>query len=349
MLKLVLFRRAAVSFLALSFLSLPLFGQWIGRSRSSDIALSADSRANYFPLAAGNSWTYQVDRLGPEDGVTIEVGEPAEIGGVAYFPVSGLGGESVLLRMDSRGRLVQYLRDQGTTALWFDFGAPVGGTWTPELPGGCTGEATLASRNESVSVPAGTFRETAAVQYGPGDCADAGIGEDVFAVGVGLLRRTETTIAGPRTMSLARARVNGRTIEAAGLSFSVRVDRPSYSPNLFPPVDPDKAIPLLKATVTVENTTDPPIKLAFPSPQLFDLAIRNAKGEVMYLWSATRLFPAVVTEITLGRKVLEAEAPLGQGREPWPAGQYVLEAWMLRPEGKAFSGSVGFQITEPVY
>lgn len=350
MLKPSSFPRAAAGSLALLFLALPLFGQRIGRSRSeAPTPVSLSARGGYFPLAAGNSWTYQIDRLGPAEGVTIEVREPVEIDGVAYFPVAGLAGENVLLRNDSRGRLVEYKREAAREALWFDFGAPVGGIWTPELPGGCTGKATLAGRNEPATVPAGTFSETAVVRYGPADCADAGVSEDVFAAGVGLLRRTETTIAGPRTMSLARGRVNGRTIEAAGLRFSVRIDRPSYSPNLFPPVDPERAIPVLKATVTVENTTDSPVTLTFPTPQLFDLAIRNADGDVMYWWSATRLFPAVITEVELGRRVLEAEAPLGSGREPWPAGQYVLEAWMLRPEGKAFSGSVGFQITEPVF
>ena len=348
MLKLALFQRAAAWSLALSFLTFPSFGQRIGRSRSSEVAISADARG-FFPLAAGNSWTYHVDRLGPEDGVTVEVGEAVEIDRVSYFPVSGLGGVTVLLRTDSRGRLLQYRSDEGREALWFDFGAPVGGSWTPELPGGCTGQATLASRNEPVSVPAGTFRETAAIEYGPSDCADAGLSEDVFAAGVGLLRRTEITIAGPRTMSLARARIDGKTIEGSGISFSVRIDRPVYTPNFFPPVDPDEAIPTLKATVTVENSSDVPVKLTFPTPQLFDLSITNADGEVMYWWSATRLFPAVITEVELGRRVLETAVRLGGEREPWPAGFYVLEAWMVKPDGKAFSGSVGFEVTEPAF
>jgi len=350
MLKLSSSRRAAAIMLALAFVALPSFGQRIARSRSKGLAPAGlSARAGYFPLAAGNSWTYKIDRFGPEEGVTVEVREPVEIEGVAYFPVAGLGSASVLLRHDARGRLLEYKREEGREALWFDFGAPVGGNWTPELPDGCTGEASLAARHEPATVPAGTFSETAVIRYGPGACADAGVSEDVFAAGVGLLRRTETTIAGPRTMSLTRARVNGRTVEAAGLRFSVRIDRPSYSPNFFPPVDPDRAIPVLTATVTVENTTDSPVTLTFPTPQLFDLSIRNAAGEVMYWWSSTRLFPAMITEVELGRRVLEAEAPLGAGREPWPAGQYVLEAWLLRPEGKAFSGSVGFQITEPAF
>ncbi len=349
MLRLAWIQRAAAFSLALSLLSLTAAGQRIARSRSSATAISLDARGAYFPLAAGNSWTYRVDRLGPEDGVTIEVGEPTQIGGVTYFAVSGIGGASFLLRNDSRGRLVEYRRDQRREALWFDFGAPVGGTWAPELPGGCTGQATLAARNEPASVPAGTFRETATIRYGRSDCADAGVSEDIFAAGVGLLRRTEITIAGPRTMSLARARVNGRTIDGIGLSFAVRIDRPAYSPNLFPPVDPATAIPVLRATAMVDNSSGTPIMLTFPSPQLFDLAIRNAAGETIYTWSATKLFPAVITEVKLGRRVFETEVPLGTGDEPWKPGRYTLVAWLTQPEGRAYSASVSFAITEPVF
>jgi hypothetical protein len=348
MLKHVLLERTAIFTLALGFLSFPSFGQRIARSRSTAVALSADaSSSKFFPLAAGNSWTYNFDRLGPDKGVTVEVGDPVEINGVSYFPVTGLAGAEALLRSDSRGRVYQYKRDESREALWWDFATPMGGTWIPEFPDGCTGQATVAERNAAASVTAGTFPETVRVQYGPGDCADAGITEEIFSAGVGLLSRTETTIAGPRTMRLAQARVGGRTIEGTGLSFSVRVDKPVYTPNLMPPVDPEKAIPVLKATVTVENSSDIPVTITFPSTQLFDLSIRNARGESVYTWSANKLFAAVVTEIELGRRVFEEEIPLGQGEKPLPPGMYVLEAWLVAPDGKAFSGSVAFEVAQP--
>jgi hypothetical protein len=332
--------------LALGFFSFSVSAQKVARSRSGSAALSVDARSSFFPLAAGNSWTYTVDRLGPEDGVTVEVGDPVDISGVSYFPVSGLAGADVLLRSDSRGRIVEYKRDQGREALWWDFAAPIGGTWTPEFPDGCTGPATVAERNALAGVPAGKFAETIRIEYGPGDCADAGVGEETFAAGVGLVSRTETTIAGPRTMQLVRARVSGRTVEGTGLSFSVRVDRPVYTPNLQPPVYPEKAIPVLKATVTVENSSGVPVTITFPSTQLFDLAIHDAAGETVYTWSADKLFAAVITEVELGRRVFEAEIPLAVGASPLRPGMYVLEAWLVKPDGKAFSGSVGFEVTE---
>ena len=346
MLKRVLFSRAAVLTLALAFLPLLVFGQRIARSRSGEAAISASAQA-FFPLAAGNSWTYVVEGLGAAEGVTVEVGDPVQISGVSYFPVSGLAGVEALLRTDSRGRVVQYLRDEGRDALWYDFATPMGGSWTPELPGGCTGQATVKERNAAPAVPAGSFPETIHIQYGPSDCADAGLVEEFFAAGVGLLSRTETTIAGPRTMRLARARVNGRTIEGTGLSFSVRIDRPVYTPDLMPPVDPEKAIPVLKATVTLENSSDIPVKITFPSTQLFDLSIRNERGETVYFWSADKLFVAVITEVTLGRRILEAEIPLAQNGRALPPGMYQLEGWLVKPDGKIYSGSVGFQVTEP--
>ncbi len=350
MLKHVSFQRAAVWTLALGFLCSPAWAQRIGRSRSAAVERTADVQSRFFPMAAGNSWTYNFDRLGPEEGVTLAVGDPVEISGVSYFPLeAGMAGAQILLRTDAQGRVLEYNSEAGRAALRYDFAAPVGGTWEPPFPGDCTGPATVAARNEPITVPAGTFRETITIHYGPGNCADAGIEEEIFAAGVGLVSRTDTTIAGPRTMRLARARVNGRTVEGTGLSFSVRTDRPVYTPNLMPPVDPEKAIPVLKATVVVENTSETPVTITFPSAQLFDLSIRNARGESVYTWSANKLFAAVVTEVELGRRVFEEEIPLAMGSEPLRPGMYVLEAWLVKPDGKAFSGSVAFEVTEPAH
>jgi hypothetical protein len=117
----------------------------------------------------------------------------------------------------------------------------------------------------------------------------------------------------------------------------------------MPPIDREKAIPVLKATATVENSSDIPVKLTFPSSQLFDMSIVNEAGETVYFWSANKLFAAVVTEVELGRRVLEDEIPLAAGSQPLPPGMYVLEAWLVKPEGKAFSASVAFEITEPAH
>jgi hypothetical protein len=101
--------------------------------------------------------------------------------------------------------------------------------------------------------------------------------------------------------------------------------------------------------VTIENSSDIPVSLTFPSTQLFDLSIRNAQGESVYTWSANKLFAAVVTEVELGRRVFEEAIPLAQGSEPLRPGMYILEAWLVKPEGKAFSGSVAFEMTEPAH
>ncbi|MCB1018511.1 MAG: hypothetical protein KDC27_01220 [Acidobacteria bacterium] len=331
-------QRAAACALALTLFSLGASAQRIARSRSAEPALAVEASARFFPLAEGNSWTYNLDRLGPEEGVTVSVGAPVEMHGVAYFPVRGFAGDEVLLRADANGRVLEYLADEGREALLYDFSLPVGGTWAPRTADGCTGPATVAARNEPESTQAGAFRETVTIEYAPGACADAGVGEEVFAAGIGLVRRTETMIAGPRSMRLARARVGGRTIESAGLSFSVKIDRPRYVHGA------DGAAATLRTTVTAENSSDVPLTLAFPSPQLFDLSIRNEKGETVYTWSANKLFPAVVTEISLGRRVLETEIPLEISGRPLPDGLYTLEAWMTQPQGQLFSGSVPFTI-----
>ncbi len=114
-----------------------------------------------------------------------------------------------------------------------------------------------------------------------------------------MVRQTEITIVDPRSYVLIGARVGGVTIRRPGVSFSLKVDRPRYTPNLFPPVDPGRAIPVLTAELTIENTTGEELVIRFPSGQQYDLSITNEAGETVYFWSANKLFTQATTSIEL--------------------------------------------------
>ena len=259
---------------------------------------------------------------------------------------------SALVRRTPQGRLVEYRADTGSEHLWYDFGAEEGGVWTPELPFDCLGEAKLASRNAQADVPAGSFDPALSIQYGSTFCADAGIQEEVFAPGVGLLRRTEITIAGPRSLVLVEARVGGSVISAQEVAFNLSIDRPVYVPDLLPPVDPERAIPVLRARMTIRNSTEAPLTLNFLSSQRFDLVIRNTNREIVYSWSADKLFAQVLGTIDLnpGRQSFAAAAPLAAGEnQPLPPGTYIADAWLTTEGLQAYRASVPFEIAEPVF
>ena len=201
-------------------------------------ALQLRRPANYFPLAAGNSWTYTIEGRAASGTVTVRVTKSVETAARQYFRLEGFTPRPALVRVDSQGRLLEFRPDSGTEHLWYDFGAAEGTTWMPELLNPCLGTARLASRHADVAVPVGDFNDALVIRHGTTNCADAGIQEEVFAPGIGLLRRTETTIAGPRSMALTEARVGSRVIRSSWLSFSLSIDQPVYIPNLMPPVSP---------------------------------------------------------------------------------------------------------------
>ena len=315
-------------------------------------ALQLRRPANYVPLAVGNSWTYAVEGRAASGTVTVRVTESVGAAGRQYFQLEGFTPQPALVRVGSQGRLWEFRSDSGTEHLWYDFGAAEGTIWRPELPHPCLGAAKLAFRHSDATVPAGDFDDVLVIRYGTTNCADAGIQEEVFAPNVGLIRRTETTIAGPRSMVLTEARVGSRVIRSSAVSFSLSIDQPVYFPNLMPPVTPERAVPLMRARMTIRNDTNFPLRLIFPSGQRFDLVIRDSSGQEIYRWSATRLFTQEMgtLELSPGEKTFSADIPLGQqaGR-PLPQGSYVAEAWLTTADSSAYRASVGFEILEAVF
>ncbi len=322
--------------------------QWPARSRTVQLA----ETPIYFPLAVGNTWAYEIEGRAVSGSLRVTVTEQVDVGGVIYYRLEGYAHRPALVRRTPQGRLVEYRANTGSEHLWYDFGAEEGGVWTPELPFDCLGEAKLASRNAQADVPAGSFEPALSIQYGSTLCADAGIQEEVFAPGVGLLRRTEITIAGPRSLVLVEARVGGSVISAQEVAFNLSIDRPVYVPDLLPPVDPERAIPVLRARMTIRNSTEAPLTLNFLSSQRFDLVIRNTNREIVYSWSADKLFAQVLGTIDLnpGRQSFAAAAPLAAGEnQPLPPGTYIADAWLTTEGLQAYRASVPFEIAEPVF
>ncbi len=302
---------------------------------------------DHFPLAVGNQWVYVTRGFAPGAQLTVEVTATAQFNGITYFELSEFARQRAWVRRTANGEIVQYDPAGGPEKLWYVFGAAEGFSWRSQLPVDCIDRATIRQRSAEVRVSAGVFSPSLMVSYPPSVCADAGLIEEAFAPGVGLVRRSEQTIGGPRSYELAYARIGGTTIAGPELSFSLAIDRPVYFADFMPPVDPARSVPVLTARLTVRNSSALPLTLHFNTSQQYDLIIRDESGRQVFLWSEGRAFLQVLTQIELspGEKTFLIEVRLADrdGRT-FPAGRYTAEAVLTTREGILYFAKVPFEL-----
>jgi len=97
--------------------------------------------------------------------------------------------------------------------------------------------------------------------------------------------------------------------------------------------------------LTARSMHPQPIRLHFPSGQSFDLKIFDQTGKVVYVWSASRIFPMIIRDEQFGPGELSYgfSVPLnGTGLAP---GRYKAQAY-LTTEPMMFLGEVPFEISE---
>jgi hypothetical protein len=290
-------------------------------------AQAADT--DYFPLHVGNQWTYQSGTLlGSGVQQQVEVKNAATLGGRAYVLYSGLDGDAYL-RQDDNGTLYTYDRNSQSDVMVAPF-ASDDGAFTP-VPNLCDQTGKIASRNAKYKGPIGEFDNALEIRYTPGKCADAGVVSEVYLPWIGLVQRTTTTIAGPRVFDLVYARIGGVTIVSGPeTSFGITLDKSVYSAGSG-----------VSARLTLRSTQSDALKLVFSSGQMFDLAIRNEKGDRVYQWSIGRFFTDVVQTVDVqGEKNWTVTAPLGQ----LPAGKYTAEGWLTPVGPVVWTASAPFEI-----
>ena len=117
------------------------------------LGLPENGLAFYLPLHKGNSWTFS-NSINYEETIvdTQRIGENLyfQFDQFRYFP-------NILLRMREDNKLM--VRKDASEQVWLDFSAAVGDTWSVAEP--CeslyTWTVFLESKNDTVTVPAGTF------------------------------------------------------------------------------------------------------------------------------------------------------------------------------------------------
>jgi hypothetical protein len=285
--------------------------------------------ADYLPLQVGNSWVYKATqgRLNRVQTVAVEALESVE--GRSYYRVQFFE-RTVRVRQTEDGSLVSYDPETKQERLWLPFASAEGQRTNSEFDQ-CTKSATVRSKSASVKTSVGDFTNALQLTYEP-TCADAGISTQYFLPYVGLLQQESTTIAGPQKYELLYSRTGFTNIETQQVGFTMALDGHTYR------VGQDAE---MLVRLTLRSSHPDPLSLVFTSSQNYDLKIYNERGEIVYTWSADKLFLQAIRNERFGpgEKTFGFGVPISQ----LPAGRYAAEGY-LTTQPPMFSAVVHFEV-----
>lgn len=296
-------------------------------------AVAASAAAGqFFPLQVGNEWTYRDARSGQT--ITVRVATPIMHDDQVYYALLGYGAERLFVRQDDKGNLVAFdpetMRESGLTQF-----SATDGLWWNAPHRICEQDGQTQERRSEYRGPAGTIPESLTIRYRSYGCADVGAQEEIFAENIGMLRRIESSIAGPRTFDLVSARVGRLTIQADQHGrFTVSVQDVPAAREL---------------QIRLELNVDPSgeIRLQFPTSQQYDAQIRDSAGRLIWQWSDGQAFLQSLSDRAVyGRWVIHLTAPRPQIE--WPQNnRFTITGWLPTLGGPQYAASTPFQITEP--
>jgi hypothetical protein len=265
--------------------------------------LTSSSRASvWFPMATGNTWTYE-SSLGTRTIRLANVGEGmAEVFGVA-------GSSSwVGVSSSSANTLMRWDADAGAWTSWLRFGFAS----TPWNVGtaACTGaKYRRSATGTTTSTPAGAFADTRtiSIEQVPSKtalCAPPAFTELTFAANVGLV--AFKTGRGERFV-LKSATVGGKQLPTGGgtVTASLTLDKASYvsTPNtircITTPCPSNEQTAVAKATFTVTNGSSTTQTWNFRTGCQYDIELVAASGLVVKRLSDERACTMALTSVTL--------------------------------------------------
>ena len=165
--------------------------------------------ADYFPLAVGNRWVLQTTASTPEVR-TIEVLRSRSLNGATWFLVAGYAPGDRWLRTAADGTV--YALDEKTGAEETLARVAAGAARYTTALSGCEQTAQPGREFAPYRGPNYSVGDALRVEYTPEQCRDIGITQETYAASVGLVSRSITTFAGPRTYELVYAKVGGAAV-----------------------------------------------------------------------------------------------------------------------------------------
>jgi hypothetical protein len=277
--------------------------------------------ADFFPLQEGNTWSYR-ERISGQT-FSVQVGQPLTIGGNVYYKLTGYVDSDLMVRVEPVYGALMYWDDaRKLEILLTSFEQFEGGHWiAPHRP--CPEQDGQGQLKRGIhDGPAGPVADVLEVQYRTIGCADVGTVEEQYAEHLGMLRRTQTSIAGPRTFDLISARIGKITIDAAPVGrFSVSMGTPAA----------DGTAPAI-----FRLQVSSPLVLSFTSGQEYDFALNDSTGATVWRWSASRTFLQALHQRTV------TDEWTGSVDVPWPTtpGDYTVQAVVTAGAATPFSATV---------
>lgn len=269
---------------------------------------------DYFPLVSGSTWVYR--SLNGSSPLTIKIGPPAEFKGQVYSRLEGYANHPLFVRRTEAGNFMYWDAQAQKDVAFLTFRGPD----FDSVVTNCRQTGQPEPREAVYRGPVGYSDTARVIRYTPGICADTGLTSETFVPYLGMVKRTETSFIGERSLDLVYAQIGGFTyINENGVTFSIALT----------------ALPdAIGARLVLHNRKDEPIKLTFTSTQLYDYSVRNSAGTVVYTWSADKLFAQQITELTVrGEEVWSDVLPAAK----FPPGIYTVEGKLVNTDGKKFS------------
>ena len=237
----------------------------------------------HFPLQSGNQWNYSKQGPGGAEPWQVSVVTRATD---ATSQLQGYFGATRTVCAGTGGVVHEVTADTGDE-MWYDLGGSVGSAWRIRLDPGNGGapdcvdgsKVTIASRTEHVNVPAGSFDGVIRVDYAS-PCVDAGILSEWFAPGVGLIKRTEQSFAGPMTSELVTANVGGVLMPAPAVTTTLAVDNAVYTIPVTLAPSEDTA-PSLTANLILRNGSATPGQFSFAGCASMTVSLIDKDGKAV--------------------------------------------------------------------
>ena len=281
------------------------------------LAASAAQAANFLPLSPGNHWTYRA-ASGETFEITVDLNPIVALGGLTYYKITGYATQPLYVRRDDGGVIHWLNQAFDREEILTDFTPISGAFYSTPISAPCEQAEQAQERPVTFEGAGGVFPDAREIRYVNPDCADVGIESELYLDNIGLARRVNQTIAGPREFNLVSAKVGPLTLsETPGVDFRV-----SLSAAAFIRERRDEPVTTEVTLRLVVDRLDP-LHLRYTSSQRYDIAVKDERGETVYLWSSAAVFLQVVSE----EDVLNAEYTVPLTLD-LPDGRYLIEAWL---------------------
>jgi len=286
----------------------------------------------HFPLQAGNQWNYS--KQGSFDAEPWQVAVVTRTSDAASELLGYFGATHTVCA--GTGGVIHEVTAETGDEMWYDLGATVGTGWqmhldpSPDTLGCVDGsKVTIASRTEHVTVPAGSFDNVIRLDY-TSPCVDAGILSEWFAPGVGLVKRTEQSFAGPVTSELQSAIVGGILYPAPAVTTTLAVDKSTYAiaTSLIPSED---VAPSMTANLVLRNAAATAGRFDFIGCASMTVSLIDKSGKALVTTRATdgtdcKGSAMVTVEVGSSPLALPISIPLLWKGGRLPAGRYLVVA-----------------------